>query len=130
VIVVALGLALFLVGAGVLTADAYRKRAAAAAMTATNLSGGTVVSCIKQFYAEGSRYPKSLTELMPMYLERLPLDGWRRPFVYRVESDGSVTLMSLGADGCVGGTGPAMDIWWRIGGGNSGNGVGFPPPAQ
>ena len=126
-IAVGLGLGLFLVGGFFFFGVSRLGRGAPARIAATNLTARTVVSCIKQVYGERSTYPKSLTELVPNYLERVPLDGWRRPFVYHVESDGSITLMSLGDDGLIGGNGAAADLWWRIGGSSSSEGVGAPP---
>jgi general secretion pathway protein G len=44
-------------------------------------------------------------------LERMPLDPWRNPYVYRGSASADeITLISWGADGMQGGTGEAADV--------------------
>lgn len=53
------------------------------------------------------------------YMRKVPLDGWKRPFVYRYPSEGDehpYDLLSLGADGEPGGEDENADISvWDIG---------------
>ena len=45
------------------------------------------------------------------YLERIPLDPWRNPYVYRgSEKADGITLICWGADGIQGGAGEAADV--------------------
>ena len=45
------------------------------------------------------------------YIERVPRDPWRNPYIYKGPHDGiPLMLISLGADGKQGGTGEAADI--------------------
>jgi general secretion pathway protein G len=45
------------------------------------------------------------------YLPNLPADPWGNPYIYRSPGEsGAYELLSLGADGVPGGTGPAADI--------------------
>jgi general secretion pathway protein G len=62
---------------------------------------------IKQYQLSTGAYPPTIAALVPKYLEKEPLDAWKRPFVYFVSSDPSsnkpFTLMSTGKSGEQGG---------------------------
>lgn len=64
--------------------------------TAINLA---MVACAIERYrlAEGEN-PGTLTELMPRFLVSVPLDFDEQPLRYRLESDGSFVLYSIGID--------------------------------
>ena len=66
---------------------------------------------IFDYIREHQSLPKNLSEL-PQSDGKLDgtKDGWRRPILYSVAKDDSVTLVSLGSDGKLGGTGDAADI--------------------
>jgi general secretion pathway protein G len=47
------------------------------------------------------------------YMEKLPLDGWRKPFIYnyyRIDKGNNFEIISFGADGKYGGEGENEDI--------------------
>ena len=82
---------------------------------ATCASMRTITTSLKGFRAETGRYPASLQELVDAkYVEKIPLDAWRRPFVYTAPgmNDRPFALLSLGPDG-VAGTEDDLD-WWRV----------------
>ena len=70
----------------------------------------TVMGCIRQYYADTDKLPPSLGELIPTYMEKSPADAWKRPIIFSLAADGSVTLLSLGEDGTPGGKGINSDI--------------------
>jgi len=43
-------------------------------------------------------------------LKEVPLDPWNNPYIYTLESDGSFSIVSYGADGTPGGDGINADI--------------------
>jgi general secretion pathway protein G len=48
------------------------------------------------------------------YLQRLPRDPWDHPYVYETDAtSASFDLVSLGADGRLGGSGESADIHWK-----------------
>jgi len=57
---------------------------------------------------DADKYPNYSTQ---PYLEKLPKDSWRTPFVY-IKDGNSFDLISLGADRKEGGTGEAADIYY------------------
>ena len=61
------------------------------------------------------QYPAALTELPERvgYMNRTT-DGWKRSLIYSVDTNGVITLMSLGRDGKVGGTGEDQDVSRRF----------------
>jgi hypothetical protein len=66
---------------------------------------------IQMYMKENRETPPSLTDL-PIrkdYANRIK-DGWGYDLQYTVDSDGAITLMSLGADGKPGGEGLDQDI--------------------
>ena len=67
---------------------------------------------VELYKVEKDRYPETLQELVPRYLDELPKDGWNRPFVYRVPGmRGAFDIVSLGEDGLPGGEGANVDLW-------------------
>jgi general secretion pathway protein G len=99
-----------------------------AKVNATQAILKTVGNQIEIFKLNHNRYPDNVNDLFmqPSYVEprswppggyvtEPPVDGWGRPFMYRVPgSNGSpFDLYSLGEDGKEGGEGPAADIWFR-----------------
>jgi general secretion pathway protein G len=67
---------------------------------------------VELFKVEKDRYPETLQDLVPRYLDELPKDSWNRPFVYRVPGmRGAFDIVSLGEDGLPGGTGSNADLW-------------------
>lgn len=80
-----------------------------------------ICKAVDSFYAEKGRYPTNAeglavlvlpTEDSPTgYLNKLPKDPWKRPYVYRTPGlKGSYDVISLGQDGKEGGTSEAADI--------------------
>jgi general secretion pathway protein G len=78
---------------------------------------------VELFKADHHRYPESLRDLVerPAYVEprhwheyrdEMPVDGWQRPYRYKVPGDRSrFDIVSLGADGLEGGEGVNADLW-------------------
>jgi hypothetical protein len=66
---------------------------------------------IIQFARQNNHLPTALSELlaMPGY-DTKTFDAWRRPFDYRTDALGVITLVSLGADRLPGGDGDNRDI--------------------
>ena len=87
-----------------------------------------IVSALKLYRLDNQRYPTSDQGLAALvakpeqapvppnwkpggYLEKLPKDPWGRPYVYLNPGvRGEIEVMSFGADGQSGGTGPDADI--------------------
>lgn len=64
----------------------------------------TIESALKQYYFTHGRYPTSefgLNALVPDYLEKTPLDGWKQPFAYFSPGGAGrdFEIISLGKDG-------------------------------
>ncbi len=54
---------------------------------------------LERFRLANKGYPKTLAELVPTYLDKLPLDPFSgKPYGYRVEDDGNFLLWSVGDD--------------------------------
>lgn len=54
---------------------------------------------LERFKLAKGAYPKSLAEVVPEYLDKLPLDPFSgKPYGYRLEEDGGFTLWSVGND--------------------------------
>ena len=67
---------------------------------------------VELYKADKSRYPESLQELVPKYMDEVPKDGWDRPFIYRPQGTrGAFDIVSLGEDGLPGGDGVNTDLW-------------------
>ncbi len=80
-----------------------------------------VTAAIAMHHDQLGRYPQDQTQLLSFAAGRDPrledwltmasVDGWKRPLVYKSADDRqSFTLVSLGADGKVGGEGAAADL--------------------
>ena len=74
---------------------------------------------LMRFNIEHARFPteeEGLASLRPFMQKDLPLDPWKRPFIYRYpgEHGPEPDIMSYGADGEPGGEGPNEDmVSWR-----------------
>jgi general secretion pathway protein G len=69
---------------------------------------------VSLFKVHEGRFPANLEELVEhRQIERVPKDGWNRPFEYRVPGvrGAPFDIVSTGADGIPGGTGVDEDIW-------------------
>jgi general secretion pathway protein G len=78
---------------------------------------------VELFKADYLRYPDSLQDLVHRpswveakhwheYRDEMPVDGWKRPYRYRVPGTrGRFDIVSLGADGLEGGEGVNADLW-------------------
>lgn len=56
-----------------------------------------------------------LATLVPKYARTVPVDPWGNPFVYQARGGDWADVVSLGADGRAGGSGPAADVSARYG---------------
>jgi general secretion pathway protein G len=79
----------------------FAGRSDQAKRAATQLSMKTIGSSIKQYYGEKSVYPSRIEDLVPNYIEKVYVDGWKRPFIYATSPSGShpFTLYSTGISG-------------------------------
>ena len=77
----------------------------------TNTAITESFSRMRMFLALHRRFPESLDDLPKRegHANRTA-DGWGRPLMYRIEGSNYITLLSLGEDGRVGGTGVDADI--------------------
>ena len=67
---------------------------------------------VELYKVDKDRYPESLQDLVPKYMDEVPKDGWNRPFVYRPQGTrGAYDIVSLGEDGLPGGEGANADLW-------------------
>jgi general secretion pathway protein G len=67
---------------------------------------------IELYKADQNRYPQTLQDLVPKYMDEVPKDGWDRPFIYRPQGTrGAFDIVSLGEDGLPGGEGVNADLW-------------------
>lgn len=74
----------------------------------------------KMFYMETRKMPDSLRDLVRRpkgatrwngpYVDKMPVDPWKRPYIYRKTSGNKYQIMTYGADGRPGGTGANMDL--------------------
>ena len=91
-----------------------------------NLTGAQIKllrADVELFKVDHNRYPASLDELVHRpadidaklwheYRSEVPLDGWSRPFIYRVPgSRGPFDIVSLGENGKDQGEGVNADLW-------------------
>jgi hypothetical protein len=74
----------------------------------------TTMVMVRNYNQEEGGLPPSFDALVPKYMEKIPLDAWRRPLVYRLEPDGGATVLSYGEDGLPGGRGRSADLWERL----------------
>lgn len=102
-----LELMLVLVILGVLAtvaAIAVTGQADQARRNATETSMATIKRALETYYIQKGAYPtttEGLGMLVPTFLEKEPLDGWKRPFAYfhPGQSGRSFDLISVGKDG-------------------------------
>lgn len=67
---------------------------------------------IESFHGKTGRWPESLEQLVPDYLESEPRDPWDRLLVYEPKQRGRGYLLTcFGGDGAVGGRGVDADIY-------------------
>jgi general secretion pathway protein G len=67
---------------------------------------------IELYKVDKNRYPETLEDLVPKYMDEVPKDGWDRPFIYRPQGTrGAYDIVSLGEDGLPGGEGVNADLW-------------------
>jgi general secretion pathway protein G len=120
VVITIIGLIMSLVGPRVLNYLSDSK------VKAAKIQIQSFTSALELFYLDAGRYPTSsegLTALVKStgglsawngpYLKggQLPNDPWGKPYLYRSPGEHSpFEIMSYGADGVEGGTGPAADI--------------------
>lgn len=81
----------------------------------TIASLGQIKSALQQYQMQNATYPETLEALVPKYIERVPLDAWKKPIVYRFPGSNSdatkpFDLFSTGgaADGVLTDT---IDVW-------------------
>jgi len=97
-------------------------------VTAAKVDIATLMQALKLYKLDNQRYPTTEQGLQALiakpttgpaangwkaggYLEKLPKDPWGNPYQYMSPGiHGEVDLLSLGADGQVGGTGEDADI--------------------
>ena len=73
----------FKVVTGMFASAAYRQR--------INITEGQILLALKCFRAENGAYPEKLEQLVPQYLEKIPLSPTTDyPIFYRKDSDGFV----------------------------------------
>lgn len=117
VVVVILGM----VAAVVVTNLGGRTSDAAVRLTKVDLA--RLKAQVELFKADHRRYPERLEDLVVRpawidakdwheYREEPPLDGWKRPYAYRVPGTrGRFDIVSWGEDGREGGEGVDADLW-------------------
>ena len=67
---------------------------------------------VELYKVDKDRYPESLQDLVPKYVDEVPKDAWNRPFIYRSQGTrGAYDIVSLGEDGLPGGEGTNADLW-------------------
>ncbi len=80
----------------------------------TKIQLQNIVQVLKEFKTRTGSYPSTEQGLQQLVKEGIiknyPKDGWKRDFVYTLESSGKYTLKSYGADGVPGGEGIDKDI--------------------
>lgn len=106
-----------------LTVIDLMRGAAAAHERTTRARIATIGSALEAYRLLEGKYPDTLASLLratPGSTATSPLlandemlrDGWGRVFVYRLSSEGTITLESFGRDGEPGGAGEDADIVW------------------
>lgn len=78
----------------------------------------SLYGALDQFRRDNQRVPtrdEGLAVLVPRYVAAIPLDPWRREFVYMAHGGEWADILSLGADGAPGGHGLAADVSARYG---------------
>jgi general secretion pathway protein G len=91
-------------------------RGKAAKIGATKASMSTTASMIKNYNLEQGVYPATLDNLVPKYMEKIPLDAWKRSLIYIPGQSASgngahpFTLYSTGESGES--NGPDLIDYW------------------
>jgi len=103
-----------------LIAPRFVERADEAKVQATKVQMSNIAQALKLYRLQHGHYPSSAEGLNVLvqkdaqgkqYMDALPKDAWGRPFVYLQPGvHGDFDLMSYGADGAPGGSGPDADI--------------------
>jgi len=57
--------------------------------------GNLILSAIENFYQDNKHYPDQLEDLVPFYLEEIPITDTGQPFIYRQTPDIYVLLFHL-----------------------------------
>lgn len=78
-----------------------------------------IANALQLYRLDNMKYPttgEGLQVLSPKYLNRLPIDPWKNPYLYLSPgSYGEFDIYSLGADGQEGGTGINADVGnWNL----------------
>ncbi len=119
VVVLIIGIIASIVAANV------RNRSGEAKARLTAAAVSKLKSEVQLFKVEQNRYPETLQDLVRRpayvdvrkwpaqgYLDEVPLDGWERPFIYRLPGErGPFDIVSWGEDGKEGGEGVDADLW-------------------
>lgn len=79
--------------------------------TETDLN--TIHEALKSFEKLQARYPKTLKELVPNYINKLPVSVWEPGYQYKANSN-SYELFSLGSDAAAGGKGASRDHYGNM----------------
>ena len=91
-------------------------RGKAAKIAASRATMATTASMIKNYNLEQSAYPATLDNLVPKYMEKVPVDAWKRPLIYISGASGigasahPFQLYSTGESGETSG-GEVIDYW-------------------
>lgn len=78
-------------------------------ISATKMAIKTMAGQAELYKEDKGFYPKSLDDLVPIYLTQVPLDVWGNEYQYSV-NDNFFQIKSFGEDGKLGGQGPNTDI--------------------
>lgn len=81
-----------------------------ARIAVTQSTRASLDQMVVSFEAANGTYPPTLNLLVPTYTTTIPLDGWQRPFIFKLTPNGPkpFDLRSVGPDGI---PGNADDIW-------------------
>lgn len=83
---------------------------------ATQASMSTIVTALKSYHLDNSKYPETISMLItakPPYMDKTPKDGWTNEFYYKVPGNGgrAYDLISGGPDGDVSTREDNIDVW-------------------
>jgi len=111
VVVTILGLFAGLVGVK------YFRHVETSKRTAARVQLQSFTAALASYHAEHSRFPSAeegLQVLRPHLTNDIPLDPWQRPYRYEFTPSGEPRILSLGADGALGGDGNNADVFsWK-----------------
>ena len=57
-------------------------RGEAAKIATTKASMATTASMLKNYSLSEGNFPAALSNLVPKYMEKIPMDAWKRPLIY------------------------------------------------